>query len=75
MLKLYDSLERQEKEFKPARKKASMYYCGPTVYWTQHIGNMRAFFVMDTLRRVIEFNGQKLFFAKRRSVYVTSFKA
>ena len=57
MLKLYDSLERREKEFKPVKEKASMYYCGPTVYWTQHIGNMRAFFVMDTLRRVLEFNG------------------
>ena len=57
MLKLYDSLEKTEKEFKPAREKASMYYCGPTVYWTQHIGNMRAFFVMDILRRTLEFNG------------------
>ena len=57
MLKLYDSLDRQIKEFKPVRERASMYYCGPTVYWTQHIGNMRAFFVMDTLRRVIEYNG------------------
>ena len=57
MLKLYDSLEKKIVEFKPKKEKATMYYCGPTVYSTQHIGNMRAFFVMDSLRRAILFNG------------------
>ena len=56
MLKLHDSLEKKLVEFKPIHDKATMYYCGPTVYSTQHIGNMRAFVVMDSLRRAILFN-------------------
>lgn len=56
MLKLHDSLEKKIIEFKPVKEKATMYYCGPTVYSTQHIGNMRAFVVMDSLRRAILFN-------------------
>ena len=57
MLKLYDSLDKKLEEFKPVKETATMYYCGPTVYSTQHIGNMRAFVVMDSLRRAILFNG------------------
>jgi cysteinyl-tRNA synthetase len=34
-----------------------MYNCGPTVYNTQHIGNLSAFVFADTLRRVLEWNG------------------
>ncbi len=56
MLKLHDSLEKKVVEFQPVKEKATMYYCGPTVYSTQHIGNMRAFVVMDSLRRAIMFN-------------------
>ena len=56
MLKIYDSLEKKVVDFVPAQEKATMYYCGPTVYSTQHIGNMRAFVVMDSLRRAILFN-------------------
>ena len=37
-----------------------MYSCGPTVYWYQHIGNLRAYFFADTLRRVLEYNGYKV---------------
>ena len=37
-----------------------MYSCGPTVYSRAHMGNMRAYIFMDTLRRVIKFNGYKL---------------
>jgi cysteinyl-tRNA synthetase len=38
----------------------SMYHCGPTVYWTQHIGNMRAVVIADLVRRVFEYNGYKV---------------
>lgn len=57
MLKLYNALTNSITDFVPAGKVATMYYCGPTVYSTQHIGNMRAFFVMDTIRRAIMYNG------------------
>ncbi len=56
MLKLYDSLQKKVVDFVPQNKTATMYYCGPTVYSTQHIGNMRAFFVMDSLKRAMLFN-------------------
>lgn len=58
MLKLYSALDREITEFKPTNpEQVNMYYCGPTVYWTQHIGNMRAFFVMDSINRVLQYNG------------------
>src|SRR5258705_155004 len=43
MLKIYNTLSRQLEDFKPLEAgRVSFYQCGPTVYWTQHIGNMRA---------------------------------
>jgi cysteinyl-tRNA synthetase len=33
------------------------YSCGPTVYLPQHLGNMRAYVFVDTLRRALELNG------------------
>ncbi len=61
MLKLYDSLDREIKEIKPFKGDTiTLYYCGPTVYSTQHIGNMRAFFVMDSIRRAILLNSKKI---------------
>ena len=37
-----------------------MYVCGPTVYWFQHIGNMRAYIFSDTLKRVFLYNKYKV---------------
>ena len=37
-----------------------MYSCGPTVYNYAHIGNMRAYIFMDTLRKVLKYNGYKV---------------
>lgn len=37
-----------------------MYSCGPTVYYFAHIGNLRAYLFMDTLRRTLKYNGYKL---------------
>lgn len=39
----------------PARK-VRMYNCGPTVYDTQHIGNLSMFVFTDTIRKVLEYN-------------------
>ncbi|MDQ5912395.1 MAG: cysteinyl-tRNA synthetase [Patescibacteria group bacterium] len=38
----------------------SMYHCGPTVYNYLHIGNLRAYILADTLRRMFEANGYKI---------------
>ena len=37
-----------------------MYSCGPTVYWYQHIGNLRTYIFSDILRRVLEYNNYKI---------------
>ena len=33
-----------------------MYHCGPTVYWDQHIGNLRAVVMADLIKRTFEYN-------------------
>ena len=35
-------------------KTVKMYSCGPTVYSEAHVGNMRAYIFMDTLRKVLD---------------------
>src|SRR4026207_990682 len=55
MIRLYDTLTRQKREFVPADpKRITMYVCGPTVYGRAHIGNARPAVVFDLLRRVVE---------------------
>lgn len=56
-LKIFSSLTRQKEPIKPIDNKVNYYFCGPTVYWYQHIGNMRAFFVMDSIRRAVKYLG------------------
>ena len=56
-LKLYNTLTRKKEVFKPIKKgHVGMYSCGPTVYWFQHIGNLRTYVSNDVLKRVLEFN-------------------
>ena len=58
---LYNTLTRNKEVFKPIEeKKAKIYSCGPTVYNFAHIGNLRAYLFMDTLRRVLKYNGYTL---------------
>lgn len=57
----YNTLTRKKEEFKPNdENEIKMYSCGPTVYYFAHIGNLRAYLFMDTLRRVLKYNGYKL---------------
>ena len=61
MLKLYNTLTKQKEEFKPLEEnEVRIYTCGPTVYSYAHIGNFRAYVFMDTLRRVLKYNGYTL---------------
>lgn len=65
MLKVYDSYKKQLVEFKPLKPgKVSMYNCGPTVYWTQHIGNMRAGIIADLMVRSLKYLGYKVKFVR-----------
>ncbi len=57
MLKLYNTLSRKKEIFKPLKnKKVGFYSCGPTVYWYQHIGNLRSYVFADILKRVLKYN-------------------
>ena len=57
----YNTLTRKKELFKPIdNKEVRIYTCGPTVYYFAHIGNIRAYLFMDSLRRVLEYNGYKL---------------
>ncbi|MCX6748866.1 MAG: cysteine--tRNA ligase [Candidatus Pacearchaeota archaeon] len=60
MLKLYNTLTRKKQEFKAIGKEVGIYSCGPTVYWYQHIGNLRTYIFSDILKRVLLFDGFKV---------------
>ncbi len=60
-LKLFNTLSRKLETIKPIKNgRVGIYSCGPTVYWYQHIGNMRAYIFSDILQRVLEFSGYKV---------------
>ncbi len=60
-LRLFNTLTRKKEAFKPIDKsEVKMYSCGPTVYWFQHIGNLRTYIFSDLLKRILEFNGFKV---------------
>ena len=55
MLRLYNTLTRQEEPFAPSHDNTvRMYACGPTVYARAHIGNFRTFVCIDVLRRTLK---------------------
>ena len=58
MLQFFNTLTRRKETFQPITSgKAGIYSCGPTVYGTPHIGNLRAYIFADTLRRTLEWSG------------------
>lgn len=55
-LKLHNTLSRSKEDFTPFRNgTVSFYTCGPTVYDSAHIGNLRTYVFEDTLRRWLEY--------------------
>src|SRR5215204_7677795 len=53
-LKLYDTLTREKRLFRPLHAvNVRMYVCGPTVYDFAHIGNARPLIVFDVLFRLL----------------------
>jgi len=58
MLTLYNTLTRKKEVFTPLIEgKVLFYHCGPTVYWTQHIGNLRGMMMGDLLVRTLGYLG------------------
>lgn len=60
-IKLFNTLQKHKEIFTPLKTgEVSMYSCGPTVYNFAHVGNLRAYYFADTLKRMFEFNGLKV---------------
>lgn len=60
-IKFYNTLTRELEIFKPMKDgEVSLYSCGPTVYSTPHIGNMRAYSFVDLLVRTLKANKYKV---------------
>jgi cysteinyl-tRNA synthetase len=58
LIKLYNSLTHEKVDFKPLETgKVKLYTCGPTVYDSAHIGNLRAYVFNDLLKRTLIYNG------------------
>ncbi|MET8047577.1 cysteine--tRNA ligase [Streptosporangium sp. NPDC005286] len=55
MLRLYDTRNRQVERIVPEGSRSlRMYTCGPTVYRSAHVGNLRSYLLSDLIRRVSE---------------------
>ena len=64
-MKIYNTLTRKKEEFVPlVEGEVKMYSCGPTVYDYFHIGNARPFIIFDTMRRYLEYQGNKVTFVQ-----------
>ena len=70
-MQIFNTLTRQKEEFVPqVPGEYRIYVCGPTVYNYIHIGNARPLIVFDTLRRYLEYRGNKVIY-----VYAGIFEA
>ncbi len=64
-LRLFNTLTKKLEDFQPLKPgKVSVYHCGPTVYWVQHIGNIRAMTMADLVRRSLIYLGFDVNFAR-----------
>ncbi len=60
-MQIFNTMTRQKEEFVPQTPgEYRIYVCGPTVYNYIHIGNARPLIVFDTLRRYLEYRGNKV---------------
>lgn len=61
MIQLFNTLSRKKEQFTAISDGTVLFYhCGPTVYWTQHIGNLRGMTMGDLVRRVFEYSGYQV---------------
>lgn len=62
-MQIFNTLTRKKEEFVPlVPGEYHIYVCGPTVYNYIHIGNARPVVVFDTLRRYLEYKGNKVYY-------------
>ena len=62
-MQIFDTLTRKKVPFVPQKEgEYRIYVCGPTVYNYIHIGNARPVIVFDTLRRYLEYRGNKVLY-------------
>ncbi len=60
-LQLFNTFTRQKETFKPLRDgQVGLYTCGPTVYTSPHIGNLRTYIFEDILKRVLLVSGYQV---------------
>jgi cysteinyl-tRNA synthetase len=65
MLKILNTLTKKNEDFQPLEEgKVKFYQCGPTVYWVQHLGNMRAMVLADLIRRSLIYLGYDVKFVR-----------
>ena len=61
MLEIYNTLTRSKERFKPLRQElVKVYSCGPTVYNSAHIWNLKTSVVEDMVIRSLKFLGYRL---------------
>ena len=64
-MKIFNTVSRKKEEFIPqVEGEYKIYVCGPTVYNFIHVGNARPVCVFDTLRRYLEYKGNKVIFVQ-----------
>ena len=62
-MKIYNTMSRKKEELQTITPgEVKIYACGPTVYNYIHIGNARPMIVFDTLRRYLEYLGNKVLY-------------
>ena len=62
-MKIFNTMTRKKEELTPlVPGEYRIYVCGPTVYNYVHIGNARPVVVFDTLRRYLEYQGNRVLF-------------
>lgn len=59
MLRLYNTMSREQEVFTPRRegRVVQMFSCGPSIYRRPHLGNYRSFVWEDVLQRYLEYSG------------------
>ncbi|MGA7173614.1 MAG: cysteine--tRNA ligase, partial [Candidatus Dormiibacterota bacterium] len=65
MFRLHDTLTRGVREVEPREPpRLRMYSCGPTVYRSVHIGNLRTYLLADWVKRIARSQGWTIFHVK-----------
>ncbi len=62
-MRLYDTLSREKKEFRPIKgKRVNIFVCGPTVYDYSHLGHARTYIPFDVLAEYLRYKGYLVFY-------------